>query len=106
MAIPWATNLLHFHIDKLFKKGFVIWHYFVWQLFWLLFKKLGNFSKSSGHPAHNAMKRNAQAQNAPQDRATLTASTISLQDNEYNKTPRFERPHLSFKDHTGSVLIV
>jgi hypothetical protein len=21
----------------------VFWHYFVWQLFWLLFKKLGNF---------------------------------------------------------------
>jgi hypothetical protein len=27
-------------------------HYFVWQLFWLLFKKIGQiFSKSSGHPA-------------------------------------------------------
>jgi hypothetical protein len=51
MAIPCATNLLHFHLDKLFKKGFVIWHYFVWQLFWVLFKKLGAFSKSSGHPA-------------------------------------------------------
>jgi hypothetical protein len=21
----------------------VFWHYFVWQMFWLLFKKLGNF---------------------------------------------------------------
>ena len=51
MAIPWATNLLHFHLNKLFKKGFVIWHYFVWQLFWLLFKKMRQFfSKSSGHP--------------------------------------------------------
>jgi hypothetical protein len=52
MAIPWATSLLHFHLDKLIKKGFVIWNYFVWQLFWLLFKKLGDFSKSSGHPDH------------------------------------------------------
>jgi hypothetical protein len=43
MAIPWATNLLHFHLNKLFKKGFLIWHYFVWQLIWLLFKKLGDF---------------------------------------------------------------
>jgi len=43
MAIPWATNLLHFHLDKLFKKGFVIWHYFVLQLFWLLFKKIVQF---------------------------------------------------------------
>jgi len=22
MAIPWATNLLHFHLNKLFKNGF------------------------------------------------------------------------------------
>jgi hypothetical protein len=33
---------------RFFKKWFVIWHYFVWQLFWLLFKKLGNFF--SNHP--------------------------------------------------------
>ncbi len=39
----WDTNLLHFHLKKLFKKGFVIRHYFVWQLFWLLFKTLGDF---------------------------------------------------------------
>ena len=30
---------------------FVFWHYLSWQLFGLLFKKLGNFfPKSSGHP--------------------------------------------------------
>jgi hypothetical protein len=43
MTIPWTTNLLHFHLNKLFKKWFLIWHYFVWQLIWLLFKKLGDF---------------------------------------------------------------
>jgi hypothetical protein len=43
MAIPWATNLLHFHLNKPFKKRFLIWHYFIWHLFWLLFKKLGDF---------------------------------------------------------------
>jgi hypothetical protein len=43
MAIPWPTNLLHFHLNKLFTKWFLIWHYFVWQLIWLLFKKLGDF---------------------------------------------------------------
>jgi len=43
MAIPLATNLLHFHRNKLFKKWFLIWHYFVWQLIWLLFKKMGDF---------------------------------------------------------------
>jgi hypothetical protein len=50
MAIPWSTNLLHFPPNKLFKKWSLIWHYFVWQLFWLLFPKLGDFLKSSGHP--------------------------------------------------------
>ncbi len=53
MAIPWGTNLLHFHLYKLFEKWFLIWHYFVWQMFWLLFKKLGHFSKSSGHPGYD-----------------------------------------------------
>jgi hypothetical protein len=43
MAIPWAINLLHFHLNKPFKKWFLIWQFFVWQLFWLLFKKLGDF---------------------------------------------------------------
>jgi hypothetical protein len=46
MVIPWATNLLHFHLNKPFKKWFLIWHYFVWQLFWLIFKKLGQFFKN------------------------------------------------------------
>ncbi len=50
MVIPWATNLLQFHLNKLFKQWFLIWHYFVWQLFWLRFEKLAIFSKSSGHP--------------------------------------------------------
>jgi hypothetical protein len=26
--------------------------FLVWQLFWLLFPKLGHFFKSSGHPAN------------------------------------------------------
>ncbi len=35
---------------------FLFWHYLSWQLFWLLFKKLGDFfPKSSGHPG-NATK--------------------------------------------------
>ncbi len=37
--MPWATNLLHFLLNQLLKKWFLIWHF----LFWLLFKKLGNF---------------------------------------------------------------
>jgi hypothetical protein len=44
MAIPWCTNLLHFHLNMLFEKWFLIWHYFVWQMFWLLFKEIGQFS--------------------------------------------------------------
>ncbi len=43
IIIPWATNLLHFQLNKLFKKWFLIWHYFAQQLIWLLFKKLGEF---------------------------------------------------------------
>jgi len=27
MVIPWATNLLHFHLNKLFKKWFVFSNY-------------------------------------------------------------------------------
>jgi hypothetical protein len=42
MAVPWASNLLHFRLNKLFKKVFCIWHYLAWRLFWLLFKKLGD----------------------------------------------------------------
>jgi hypothetical protein len=50
MAIRWPTNLLHFHLNKLFTKWFPIWHYFVWQLIWLLLKNWAIFSKSSGQP--------------------------------------------------------
>ncbi len=57
MAMPRATNLLHFHLDKLFKKGFVIWHYFVWQLFWLLFKKFGNFFQNHLGPVSKNLLR-------------------------------------------------
>ncbi len=50
MAIPWTTNLLHFHQNKLFKKWFLIWHYFVWQLIIGYFSKnWAIFSISSGH---------------------------------------------------------
>ncbi len=44
MAVPLATNLLHFHLNKkLFINIFVLWHYLAWPLFWILFKKMGNF---------------------------------------------------------------
>jgi hypothetical protein len=49
MAIPWATNLLHFHINKLFK--FV--NLALFCLLTVLATFLKNwviFSKSSGHP--------------------------------------------------------
>jgi hypothetical protein len=47
MVIPWATNLLHFHLNKPFKKWFLIWHYFVLATF----QKIGSIlKKSSGHP--------------------------------------------------------
>jgi hypothetical protein len=38
MAITGTTNLLHFHLNELFKKWFLIWNYFVWQFMWLLLK--------------------------------------------------------------------
>jgi hypothetical protein len=44
MAVAWATNLFHFHLNKLFKNVFCILALFglvIW--FWLLFKKLGDF---------------------------------------------------------------
>ncbi len=46
----WKKNLS----SKLFQppfSSFVIRHYFIWQLFWLLLKNWVIFSKSSGHPA-------------------------------------------------------
>ncbi len=39
MAIPWATNLLHFHLNKLFKNGFK----FGIILFGYFKKELGDF---------------------------------------------------------------
>jgi hypothetical protein len=55
MVKPWAINLLHFHNCL---KWFLIWHYFVWQIIWLLFKKLGDFFRIMwSHPGgdHNAL---------------------------------------------------
>jgi hypothetical protein len=43
MAIPWATILVHFHQNKLFKTCFALWYYFALNLFWLIFKTLGEF---------------------------------------------------------------
>jgi hypothetical protein len=42
MAIPWATNLLHFHLKKVFKKWLIIWHYFL-ATYLATLKKLGDF---------------------------------------------------------------
>ncbi len=42
MAKPWATNLLHFHLNKLFKKWFLIWHYFL-ATYLATFQKIGRF---------------------------------------------------------------
>jgi hypothetical protein len=78
MAIQWASNSLHFHLDKLFKKGVVIWHYFVWQLFWLLFKKLGDFSKSSGHPAHHPMVKGSIIVNVACDGKGYSSFSIKM----------------------------
>jgi hypothetical protein len=56
MAIPWATNLLHFHLNKLFEKGFVIWVLFCLAAVLATFQNTGRFfSKASGHPAINQM---------------------------------------------------
>ncbi len=56
MAAPWASYLLHFHPNKLFKNVFVFWHYLAWHLFWLLFKKLGNFFQIIWSPCSVAKK--------------------------------------------------
>jgi len=48
MVTPLVTSLLHFHQYKLFKTWFVFLALF--EMFWVLLKKLGIFSKSSGHP--------------------------------------------------------
>ncbi len=43
IAKKWQYLGLHFYLNKPFKKWFLIWHYFVWQLFWLLFKNWAIF---------------------------------------------------------------
>jgi hypothetical protein len=42
MTIHWATNLLQLHLNKLFKKLFVIWHYFLATVL-ATFQKIGQF---------------------------------------------------------------
>ncbi len=49
MVTSLDTSLLHFDQNNMFKNIVCILTLF--GLFRLLFKKLGNFSKSSGHPA-------------------------------------------------------
>ena len=62
MAIPWATNLFHFHLNKLFKKmvsnltlfclaTFVGFDILFDNLFGYFQKNWAIFSKTSGHPA-------------------------------------------------------
>jgi hypothetical protein len=50
MAIPWATNLLHFHLNKPFKKWFIIGNILFGNCFVYFSKNWAIFSKSSGHP--------------------------------------------------------
>jgi hypothetical protein len=53
MSIPWATNILHFHLNKLFEKGFVIWVLFCLATVLATFQNTGRFfSKASGHPGY------------------------------------------------------
>jgi len=49
MAIPWATNLLHFHLNKLFKNGYLFVIVLFGKLFGYISKNWAIFSKSSGH---------------------------------------------------------
>jgi hypothetical protein len=51
MAVPWASNLLHFHLNKLFKNVFCILALFGLAAGLATFQNIGRFfSKSSGHP--------------------------------------------------------
>jgi hypothetical protein len=51
MDIPWATNLLHFHQNKLFKNMFCILALYGLATVLATFKRIGQFfPKSSGHP--------------------------------------------------------
>jgi hypothetical protein len=52
MAIPWATNLLHFHLKKNCLKMANNLALFFLATYLATLKKIGRFfSKSSGHPA-------------------------------------------------------
>jgi hypothetical protein len=54
MAVPLATNLLHFHLNKLFKSVFCILALFGLAAVLATFQKNGRFYfKSSGHPGTN-----------------------------------------------------
>jgi hypothetical protein len=51
MAVPWATHLLHFHLNKLFRNVFCILALFGLATVLATFQKIGQFySKSSCHP--------------------------------------------------------
>jgi hypothetical protein len=51
MAVPRATHLLHFPLNKLFKNVFCILSFFGLAAALATFQKIGRlFSKSSGHP--------------------------------------------------------
>jgi len=43
MTIPWATNLLHFHLNKLFKKGVRNLALFCLATVSATFQKIGRF---------------------------------------------------------------
>ncbi len=43
MAIPWATNLLHFHLNKPFKKWYLFWQYCILATLLATFQKIGRF---------------------------------------------------------------
>jgi hypothetical protein len=40
MATPWATNLIHFYLNNLFKTWFVLWHYLALATILATFQKL------------------------------------------------------------------
>ncbi len=50
MVIPWATNLLHFHLNKLFQNGAKFGIILFGNLFGYFSKNWVILSKSSGHP--------------------------------------------------------
>ncbi len=52
MAIPWATNLFHFHLNKLFKMVSNLALFCLATVLATFKKNWVIFSKSSGHPVH------------------------------------------------------